>query len=89
MSQRKFVIDFLIKQEIAVWKQQHSPHNEALKSFWRVTFKVNPTKMLSYCEENSIIETKKTSKGNHNLSLHPAYLDNEPEILQILSRYLT
>ena len=45
--------------------------------------------MLSYCEENSIIETKKKSKGNHNLSLHPAYLDNEPEILQILSRYLT
>ena len=33
VSQRKFAIDFLIKQEIVVWKQQHSLHNEALRSF--------------------------------------------------------
>ena len=85
MSQRKFAIDFLIKQEIVVWKQQHSLHNEALRSFWRVSFKVNPMKMLSYCEGNSIIESKKRVKEIITF----AYLDNEPEILQILSRYLT
>ena len=41
--------------------------------------------MLSYCEGNSIIESKKKVK---EIITFP-YLDNEPEILQILSRYLT